>query len=334
MKTFIILLMLSFSNYLHAAIPSVIDSANQQKNQTSSKTQDVAPKKEEQKSQPDPTLQSTYKYQKENPEILYKNKNNSFEVSFWISFLLIWGTGLALAMKTALCRDLSYLPEGTGLKPIAERPYSFARTQVFWWTMIILSCYLSFYIYTGFLVALTPSAVILLAGGLGVSILGDTMNKAQLKDNNTPIRLRHQDIKDTEGWITDILSDEGGISIHRFQCLVFNLIFGIAFVFTFRDNVLAEIFPFLEFETWQLTLLGASAAGYLGFKLNENSKETKNEREVEAVTEVLKKHQISSNTLVAMESAQNSSEKLKGLSGDFLKLATKLESEGKITLEQ
>ncbi|MBO9690721.1 hypothetical protein [Chryseobacterium sp.] len=338
MKTFIILLILGFlssSNYLHAAIPAVMDSVKQQTNQTGSgpNPQDVTTKKEKQKSQPDPTLMTAYEYQKKYPEILYKKKAKSFEASFWISFLLIWIAGIALVMKTALCRDLSYSPEGTGLKPITERPYSFARMQVFWWTMIILSCYLSFYIYTGFLVALTPSAVILLAGGLGVSILGDTMNQTQMKENSNPVRLRHQDIKDSEGWLTDILSDGGGISIHRFQCLVFNLIFGIAFVFTFRDNVVAQIFPFLEFETWQLTLLGASAAGYLGFKLGENSKETKNEREVEAVTEVFNKRNIKLNTFGTMN-IQNSSEEFKGLSEDFLKLASKLIDEKKIVPEQ
>lgn len=324
---------LSLSNILYAAIPPVIDSVDQQTNQTTTNPQDTPPKKEVQKPQPNSTLETAYNSQKKNPEILYKKKGKSFEASFWISFLLIWIAGIALLMKTALCRDFSYSPEGGGLKPVTERPYSFARMQVFWWTMIILSCYLSFYIYTGFLVALTPSAVILLAGGLGVSILGDIMNKAQLKDNSTPIRLRHQDIKDTEGWITDILSDEGGISIHRFQCLVFNLIFGIAFVFTFRDNVIAGVFPFLEFETWQLTLLGASAAGYLGFKSGENGKETKDEREVEAVKEVLKNRNINPDALGAMN-MQNTSEEFKGLSDNFLKMAKKLVSEGKITLEQ
>ncbi|KMQ64782.1 hypothetical protein ACM46_11165 [Chryseobacterium angstadtii] len=339
MKKIVILLMLSFlssSSYLYAANPAIIDSTSQQANQTSPGTtpQDVGAKKDEQQKQPDPTLLTAYEYQKKYPEILYKKKGKSFEASFWISFLLIWVAGIALVMKTALCRDLSYSPDGSGLKPIEERPYSFARMQVFWWTMIILSCYLSFYIYTGFLVALTPSAVILLAGGLGVSVLGDTMNKTQMKENTNPIRLRHQDIEDSKGWITDILSDDGGVSIHRFQCLVFNLIFGIAFVFVFRDNVLAKVFPFLEFETWQLTLLGVSAAGYLGFKLSENPKETKNEREVEAVTEVLKKRNIDPGTLVAMKGMQISSDEVKGLSDEFLKLATKLIEEKKIPLKQ
>ncbi|PIF46275.1 hypothetical protein CLU96_3300 [Chryseobacterium sp. 52] len=337
MKTFILLFMLNLigsSTYLHAAVPPVMDSVNQRANQDESTSQDKVSKKTQQETQPDPTLQNAYKYQKEHPEILYKHKSDNFEASFWIAFLLIWVTGVILAWKTALCRDLSYAPEGSGLKPVSERPYSFARMQLFWWTLIILSCYLSFYIYTGFLVALTPSAVILLAGGIGVSILGDTMNKAQMKENTNPVRLRHQDISNTEGWITDILSDEGGVSIHRFQCLVFNLIFGIAFVFIFRDNVWVEIFPFLEFETWQLTLLGASAAGYLGFKLNENSKETKNEREVEVVKDVLKKNKLSSNEFEVLNNEQNPSKEIKGVSNEFLKLVRKLENEGKIVHEQ
>jgi hypothetical protein len=81
------------------------------------------------------------------------------------------------------------------------------------------------------------------------------------------------------------MSDEGGVGIHRFQAVVLNLVFGFGYVTAFLHNTSPGVrtFPFLEFEQWQLTLLGISAAGYLGFKSNENSTSTKLERQIETV---------------------------------------------------
>lgn len=210
-----------------------------------------------------------------------KGKGIAFPVI--IGFLLVAGTGIWLLSQTALCRDICYKPETSEWRPLAERPYSFARVQLFWWTVIILSCYVAFYMYTGYLVTLPPSSVYLLGGGLAVAVFGKMIDNTQMEKNKGEAPIRHQDIAPSQGLFIDILSDEGGISIHRFQSVIFNLVFGIAYIKSFLVNVQAKQFPFIEFESWQLAMLGISTAAYLGFKTNENSDATKNQRKIDAV---------------------------------------------------
>jgi hypothetical protein len=224
-------------------------------------------------------------YQRQHPEYLYAKKRNHFWPSAVLSLFLVVGLGLYLLFATPLCRDESYDPLTNKLRPIKERPFSYARLQLFWWTIIIFWCFSSFFFYTGVLLAFTSTVVMLLGGGLAVSIFGKVMDSAQIADNNRSVPTRHQDLKGTQGLLTDILSDESGISIHRFQALLANIIFGIGFLNIFLKT-LGIAYPLADFEQWQLTLLGVSAAGYLGLKANENSKSSLTDRQVEAVAAI------------------------------------------------
>jgi hypothetical protein len=227
-----------------------------------------------------------WEYQNDHPEYLYAHKKEHFWPSSLISLFLVVGLGLYLLWTTPLCRDQSYDPRTNQLRPIKERPYSYSRLQLFWWTIIIFWCFFSFFIYTGVLLAFTPTVVMLLGGGLAVSVFGKVMDNSQITANNKPVPTRHQDLEPSKDFLTDILSDDGGISIHRFQALLANLIFGIAFITNFLKALHQEAYPFTEFEPWQLTLLGVSAAGYLGLKANENGKPTETDRQIEAVASV------------------------------------------------
>lgn len=235
------------------------------------------------------SLLNSYEYQKAHPEILYK-KTRNLRFSAIIGFLIVLALGFYLFTSTNLCRDLSYDPKTNELRPLKERPYSYARVQLFWWTIIILGCYVTFFIYAPpveTILALNPTAVILLGGGLATSIFGRVMDNNQISrdnDNSEPdVPVRHQDIEPTKGLFLDIMSDEGGVTIHRFQAVIFNLVFGLAFITMFLTYAGDGKYPFADFEMWQLTLLGISAAGYLGLKANENGDGTLEKRQVEAV---------------------------------------------------
>ena len=230
------------------------------------------------------TLLKDLAYQQQHSDMLYKHKAKVKTISLIASLLLVVVLGFYLLFKTGLCRDLSYNPATNQLRELKERPFSFSKIQMFWWTLIILSCFTFFYFYTGFLLALNPTIILLLGGVLTVAMFGKMVDNTQMEENNKPVPIRHQDLEASKGLLIDILSDEGGISIHRFQSLIFNFVFGLGFITSFCSLVKLEMYPFIEFEPWQLTLLGISAAGYLGFKNYENSKATKTERQVEAVT--------------------------------------------------
>jgi hypothetical protein len=230
------------------------------------------------------TLMNDLANQQKNPGTLYAHKAKGKTISLIASLSLVAFLGLYLLFKTGLCRDLSYNPATNKLRELKERPFSFARIQSFWWTMIILTCFTFFYFYTGFLLALNPTIILLLGGGLTVAIFGKIVDNTQMEQNNKSVPIRHQDLEPSKGLIIDILSDEGGICIHRFQGFIFNIVFGLGFITSFCSFLNSEKYPFIEFEPWQLTLLGISAAGYLGFKNYENSNATKTDRQVEAVT--------------------------------------------------
>ncbi len=229
------------------------------------------------------TLMNDLKFQQKNPGTLYENVAKNKWPSILIGLLLVAGLGFWLLSSTSLCRDQSYNPETNQLRPLKERPFSYAKIQLFWWSVIVLSSFTIFYFYTNRLAAFTPTMVLLLGGGLAVSMFGKVIDNTQIQQDDEGVPSRHQDTQPSQGLFVDILSDDNGISIHRFQSIIINLVFGIAFLASFFQLVTAHKFPFIEFETWQLTLLGISSGAYLGFKTNENHEATKEKRQAEAV---------------------------------------------------
>ena len=166
--------------------------------------------------------------------------------------------GLILSVKTDILKD--------EIQGNAIRPYSLARAQLMWWTLIILSCFTSYYGDNGVLQNLDESALIL----LGISI--GTASAARIIDNTeiSNEMIRHQNVDKSKGFLNNILSDNNGISIHRFQAFVFNLIFGFIFIAEF----LKEENSFVDFGPMELGLMGISSAAYVGLKFSENNANT------------------------------------------------------------
>ena len=68
----------------------------------------------------------------------------------------------------------------------------------------------------------------------------------------------------SQGWLTDVLSDENGISFHRLQMVVWTVVLVGTFVVA-----VWRTFAMAEFDTTTLGLLGISSGTYLGFKFPE-----------------------------------------------------------------
>ncbi len=222
----------------------------------------------------------------QHPEKLYAHPiHGVWEVLGWIFLVAMVFYFMWLFINSALCRNESFDPADGQLRPLKDRPFSYARVQLFWWTLIILSCYWYFFMSYGVLLPLNSSIALLLGGPLAVFVFGKTIDNTQIKNNNADDNLpsRHQDIEKSKGLLTDILSDNTGISIHRLQAVFFNTIYGIGFIQYFCNNVKDHKYPLIEFEPWQLALLGISAAGYLAIKANENPEATKVQRKTQAM---------------------------------------------------
>jgi hypothetical protein len=230
---------------------------------------------------------TSYAFAKSHPaEVLYKNciylntaktqKNEHPKwdayVRFWLCLLLTFSIlffSIKWAQTTTIIRDEAY--DTSGVLVTKNLPYSYSRTQLLWWTTIIMSCYVLLFGITGVLIPLNGTVVLLL--GLGVGVYGF----ARLIDNNQTTSLesgtRHQETEGHKDFLTDILSDNIGISIHRVQSFVFNIIFGLAFIFYYVQALRTGDYPFLEMEQWQFALLGISSSAYLGIKaVAENRK--------------------------------------------------------------
>jgi hypothetical protein len=189
-----------------------------------------------------------------NPNTIYA------KITFWLALILLaflWYKGIKLFRKSGMCKDPGALPD-------AERSYSYARVQLFWWTMIILTLYIYFFAFTGMLLPLNSTAVILLGAGIAVYSGGKVIDTRQ-QTSLGGAKPEHK----TEGLLNDILSDENGVTIHRFQSVLFNLVFGVGYFLTFLKNVKFCLYPFPDFSEWQFALLGISSAAYLGLKTTE-----------------------------------------------------------------
>lgn len=166
--------------------------------------------------------------------------------------------GMWLAVKTDLLKD-------TQVDNGSEKTYSFSRSQLFYWTMIVIICLCAGMGNNGkfdLLLKLKEPSILLL---LGISV--GTASVATYIDNEIPNPKKNTD---SNGFIRDILSDAGGISVHRYQALLFNIIFGLVFVCQFINNTT----EFPVFDNYALALMGTSSAGYLLIKTNEKQKKT------------------------------------------------------------
>jgi hypothetical protein len=187
-----------------------------------------------------------------NNNLLIKMFDRSGLVWAWAFaiILLVVSVLLAFVFKTNLIKDKSSQPD--------KKPYSLSRFQLLWWTVIIISCYILLFAIRDDFALLSQSTLIL----LGISVAGTSF--AAVVDYSQSDQDRHQD-QPGVNFIQDVLSDDEGISVHRYQNLIFTFIFGIIFFY----KVLATgNMP--DFGPLELSLMGLSTAAYVGLKTGEN----------------------------------------------------------------
>ena len=170
----------------------------------------------------------------------------------YIGPILIIGLALLLAFKSDLIKEGS-----------PEKHYSLARTQLLWWSVIILCCFCVSYGNNCIIPTFNESILCLLGIGTGTMTVASLMNDKKLQDNYVSFK----DGTKSRGLLIDILNDGDGISVHRFQAVLFNVVFGAIFLHKFFTAA-NQAFP--SFSVEQLGLLGISTSGYLLVKNGEN----------------------------------------------------------------
>lgn len=144
--------------------------------------------------------------------------------------------------------------------------YSFSKSQLAFWTYIVVASFIYLWGFTDDLNAINTTGLILLSISVATTSFGvsmDTKDSVAADDSRKASLLAY---RQTDGnFFSDILSDENGLSIHRIQAFIFNVIFGIAFA----KSVIWD-YQMPDFDEVQLGLLGLSNTSYAILKNNEN----------------------------------------------------------------
>jgi hypothetical protein len=146
-----------------------------------------------------------------------------------------------------------------------EAPYSWSRTQLAFWTVIIFSSFLYLLFKYDFQIPELNNVNLIL---LGISV-ATTASAKLIEDSQKSNPDLSQDYP-SEGFLRDILSDKNGVSIHRLQHLFWTIALGIIYI----HHVAAE--KRLPDDTVltdnMLILMGISTGAYVGIKSTENGK--------------------------------------------------------------
>ena len=197
------------------------------------------------------------------------------EVIRWATAGIIILIELILLFHLVTQKDskLQYLiKDVSAQEKIRDASYSYARSQLLWWTLIVITCFVVDFALTSTTTnIMNNTALVLLGISAGTTVAGRVIDNSQSNASNIS---QHQD-EPSEGFWMDILSDQNGVSIHRFQAVLFNIAFGLAFVVQFiglipDPIVIGTAVAFPEFDSTTLGLIGLSSGTYATLKFSEN----------------------------------------------------------------
>jgi len=200
----------------------------------------------------------------------------NFVIVFWVFFVVLLIIIVLCDLKYNMLRDDSAAD---------SKPYSWSRVQLAWWTLIIISAFVTIICcYPGHEIpTLDSSALILLGISTATTATSRIIDMSDKKNAGVLAMIQDQP---SENFFLDILSDGNGVSISRLQTVIFNLVFGvwfISYVLLHFLNPCAALHPAIATcsnEPWNyimpivspnnLVLLAISSGTYAFMKSSEN----------------------------------------------------------------
>jgi hypothetical protein len=180
-----------------------------------------------------------------------------------IKYVTSWALMLSLLFGITIIGVFIVLAAKTNLIRIgnSQSPFSLALTQLSFWSIVVASSFIYIWIVTEQIPDIVGSTLILIsisafttAGSRLVDIRGEGRNAVTAHSDN---------------FMSDILQDEQGYSVHRAQMFMWTIIMGIVFV---TSVIRLQQFP--EISDSLLGLMGISSGTYVGLKTMENKKKT------------------------------------------------------------
>jgi len=230
------------------------------------------------------------------------DNNNKFKFVNIRKFgLMVWGIFalLSLIIMFYLARKKAMLRVYG-----PESPYSLAFVQMAFWTYLAVVAYVFLWLINGTIPNITASVLTLLGIGSGTALGARLIDENKLTDKlsqlNADKKKCEKDLEDanhaspsdsaliasltnkinklnedinnandakntpSKGFCMDILNDEDGITLHRFQIVIWTIVLGLIFVKEVYTNL-----GMPEFSDTMLILVGISSGTYLGFKFPE-----------------------------------------------------------------
>lgn len=196
-----------------------------------------------------------------------------FTWAFWVNFIIIGGF-FALFIKhmrkSEMLRDsgivlVNRIPKSKDYWHQYAHPLSMGRLQMSIWFFIIIASFVFLWCATGSIAGVSSTAFILMGisgGTTAVSCFISSKQEwdAKVRSAASPNRSR------LANWLIDLLSDEHGPTIHRFQMLAWTLVLGVVFV---HDVITDYAMPVFSNEV--MGLMGISSGVYVGFKMKEGA---------------------------------------------------------------
>jgi hypothetical protein len=177
--------------------------------------------------------------------ILVRNNLLMFALMAILCLLVLF---IILVRKTGIIRDDGLLEH--------KGSYSLSRSQLSLWTFIIVFSFIYIWIVTGELPPVTGSTLVLLMVSM------TTTAGAKMIDSSKDEYHGHNE--ESHGFFKDILSDHNGVSIHRFQMVIWTLLLGVFFLRAVLKNLAMP-----QFDENLIILMGVSSGTYLGLKIPE-----------------------------------------------------------------
>lgn len=149
-------------------------------------------------------------------------------------------------------------------------PYSLEKVQLGLWTVVISCSYLYLSLFKGDCSETQTNQTALVVLGIfsGTAAITKIIHKRGSGQDIT----KHPNFL-SDGFFNDILSDENGISIHRFQHLVWTLV-GIA-IYLYKVAQVTKGCTLPELSNTLLALMGISSAAFVATRSQENDNKAK-----------------------------------------------------------
>lgn len=145
-----------------------------------------------------------------------------------------------------------------------QYPFSLSKVQLGIWTIVISCSYLYLTLFKNGCseIAMNKTAIVLMGIFSGAAITSKVMDKYPPSGNSTPHLSRQ-----SQGFFIDILSDNKGINIHRFQHLLWTLIAIVIYLYRLSQIANGCVLP--ELGDTLLALTGISSASYVIMRSGE-----------------------------------------------------------------